>query len=310
MSNTCASTSCRRKMISSVTKKFCKVCKCPFQGCFNHKLLCENHHCQSQDCQYFIKDSNTLYCKRHKCLNMNCNEKLKCPLHICIDSKCLFSKMPNSDYCENHKCEKIGCVQNKRTCKLHKCQIRHCVELKEDNSRYCKHHKCILCEKSNYTCKEHCCQICHQNPTVFTNVLCCHDCNCKTDGCHQPSIHRHKCEEHIERCNQKDCFEIATTHHPQFLYCKKHGRCVICKHRPQELGREICSLHTNCFERYPIQPLVKKIYYPEKLKLLFRMIRMREPIIDKNPTEYDETVLFVSSVLSKDLFIELYQNLI
>lgn len=313
MSNRCASTWCY-VTISNVANKYCDFCKCPFQDCLNSILTCKIHRCKYQNCKDFIKDSTTSYCVRHKCLKMNCDGHLKCKLHVCMNSNCLSFKTENSDYCKYDTCLITGCYEFRMTCQ-HSCSLPLCFHIKQKNQEYCHRHKCLLCEKSKYTCEEHRCQKCKKNPTFFNDVLCCYDCKC--DNCHSPSIQRKKCDKHIQRCIKKGCFEIASQydlHFKKFLFCKTHGRCFICKYKPREFGRKICRRHTNYFETYPIQldERVKEIYYPEKFKQFMQTIRIKEQSLvfrNKNMTEYDETVLFVASILPNDLFIELYNNI-
>ena len=64
---------------------------------------------------------------------------------------------------------------------------------------------------------------------------------------------------HVQRC--MDCDEIAVI---RGVYCKTHGRCKICKHKPRLEGESTCGRHPQATAKepwaYPSVPEKKRTF--------------------------------------------------
>lgn len=230
--------------------QWCKEHKCHNSSCSNLELECRIHNCQI--CRFPVEVDNS-YCKRHKCpYDQNCNNGYEtCADHVCHERSCSGRKIINSEYCIRHKCQYEDCFLEIK-CPLHTCQHPYCITYKSLDELYCVDHKCFKCPSLRSSCREHLCVKCERSPIINIQSNLCHNCTCTSYSCREPRVFKSKCRFHAPRC--LDCNDIADyfSHEvQQYLYCRKHKCCQICKHKPRNPCKTICNNHHKREQIYP-----------------------------------------------------------
>ena len=261
-SRDCPQHVCRESHCTNLRVKgsiWCDAHKCPINGCM------ENRHCKTHICQitgFYGSFCNSLsvegshFCFDHKCGVEGCSSSTECNEHRCL--LCIKPAVKGR-YCRYDACLESTCLQS-RQCPLHMCN--GCFGHKKyENSNFCSYCKCKWCD-DHKRCVLHKCISC--NKVVYTDqkTRICAGCAC--DFCPNMSIYDKKCYIHAQRC--MECDEIAVI---RGVFCKKHGRCQLCHHKPRLPNQSTCGRHHRAVARFPQ-------HYPpvvEKRRGLFDVIR-------------------------------------
>lgn len=266
-----------RDVKRSNTSDFCKNHRC--QLCDESKYDCPSHVCANTHCVR-LRVEGSPWCELDKCPVKGCKEDRYCKTHVCHDKNCMSLKVGKSHFCAKHKCSMIGCKNESYGCVEHRCA--HCSQLavkgrycrydacpdatcvdsrkcakhvcnscwdrtRTTDSRFCSYCKCRWCD-DHHSCVLHKCIACKKIVYHDEKNKLCTSCVCDVMNCFNKSLHEKKCYLHAQRCIK--CDEIAVV---RGVYCKRHGRCQICQHKPRLPMQATCGRHHRAVtvELYP-----------------------------------------------------------